>query len=430
MSYFSKKFLEGNAPEVDVRRDLHRHPETAFLEYRTASLVAETLDRMGYAVRTGAQVMEARAIADPPSEARAEEAVADALAAGGVARWIETMAGGLTAVVAERTFGPGPVLAFRFDMDALALVEARDAGHLPHRDGFASEAPERMHGCGHDGHVAIGLSLARVLAEVEGLRGTLRLIFQPAEEGGRGAVPIIEKGVLDDVDYLFVAHLGCFLGSGKLAPSAVGFLHSTKFEVTFRGTSSHAAMAPQDGRNALLAGATTALNMHAISRIAGEESFVNVGRMTAGTTFNIIADLCEIQMEVRAESDAGHGYLLERANAIVAAAAAMHGVEHDIRIVSQLNGNWNHPDAVAAVDRAARTLPEIEVVESWPIGGGDDASKMIRRVHDRGGKAAYFIIGSDITAPHHARNFDFDEASLPTGRRVFEAIAREILGAA
>jgi aminobenzoyl-glutamate utilization protein A len=287
-----------------------------------------------------------------------------------------------------------------------------------------------MHGCGHDGHVAIGLTVARALAQIQGFSGTLRLIFQPAEEGGRGAVPIIDAGMLDDVDFLFVAHLGCFLGSGRLAIDASGFVHSTKQRVTFHGTASHAAMAPQLGCNALLAGATAALNLHAISRVAGEETFVNVGKMTSGTTFNIIADQCELLLEVRAETGQGHHYMLARAAAVIAGAAQMHGVTHTTEVVAQLNGNHNHPDALAIIDRAARSLPDLEVLQSWPIGGGDDASKMIARVHERGGIGAYFIIGSDITAAHHAQNFDFDEASLVVGRQVFEAIAVQVLGKA
>ncbi|WP_196778406.1 amidohydrolase [Thalassorhabdomicrobium marinisediminis] len=419
-----------NTPEIAIRRDLHRYPETAFLEYRTASRVAETLDGLGYEVRTGEAVMNPASVSNPPSEEAAAEAVKRALSTGGIAHWIEQMHGGLTAVVAEKRFGDGPVLAFRFDMDALTLVETEATDHGPNQHGCASTDPERMHGCGHDGHVAIGLTLARTLAEMQGLGGTVRFIFQPAEEGGRGAVPIIDAGVLDDVDFLFVAHLGCFLGSGKVAPDASGFLHSTKFEVTFEGQASHAAMAPQEGRNALMAGATALLNLQGISRIAGEDSFVNVGKMSGGTTFNIIADHCEMAVEVRAETTAGHAYMLERAEAIIAGAAQLHAASHEMRIVSQLNGNWNHPDALAIIDRAARSLSDLEVVKSWPIGGGDDASKMIARVNERGGVAAYFLIGSDITAPHHAENFDFDEASLVSGRRVFEAIAQEILGKA
>lgn len=428
MSVFSKIFSVSNSPEIAIRRDLHKYPETAFLEYRTASLVAETLDDLGYAVRTGKQVMDASALVNPPSAEVEAEAVASALANGGVASWIERMRGGLTAVVGEKSFGPGPVLAFRFDMDALTLVEADASDHAPRAQGFASTDPERMHGCGHDGHVAIGLSVARALAETEALSGTLRFIFQPAEEGGRGAAPIIAAGLLDDVDYLFVAHLGCFLGSGKVAPDACDFLHSTKFEVEFRGRSSHAAMAPQDGRNALLAGASAATALHGITRIAGEETFVNVGKLMAGTTFNIIADTCEMLVEVRAQTAEGHAAMIKRAEAVINGAAQMQDVEHSTRIVSQLNGNTNHREALDIVGRAAGSLPGIEVVDSWPIGGGDDASKMIARVHERGGKAAYFLVGSDITAPHHAQEFDFDEASLTTARQVFENIARLVLG--
>lgn len=430
MAYVSAGFLGSNTPEIQIRRDLHRYPETAFQEYRTASRIAETLDALGYAVRVGAQVMRAASVVNPPLPQDAQAAIARAQLNGGLGRWMDQMQGGLTAVVAEKRFGPGPVLAFRFDMDALTLQETQAENHLPGNAGFASQDPQRMHGCGHDGHVAIGLSLAQSLAKMSGLSGTLRLIFQPAEEGGRGAVPIIDAGVLDDVDFLFVAHLGCFLGSGRLAANASGFLHSSKLRVGFHGTASHAAMAPQLGCNALLVGAAAALNLHAISRVAGEETFINVGRMTAGTTFNIIADQCELLLEVRAETAKGHRYMLDRAEAVIAGAAQMHGVTHEMEIVAQLNGNENHADALAIIDRAARSLPDLEVLESWPIGGGDDASKMIARVHERGGIGAYFIIGSDITAAHHAQNFDFDEASLATGRQVFEAIAVQVLGKA
>ncbi|MCB1401862.1 MAG: amidohydrolase [Rhodobacteraceae bacterium] len=430
MAYSSDHFTQSNAPEIAIRRDLHRYPETAFLEYRTASRIAESLEVIGYSVRTGREAMAPAAIVNPPSAEIESESKADALAHGGVARWIDQMAGGLTAVVAEKRFGDGPVLALRFDMDALALDETDRGGHAPHDGGFASVRPGRMHGCGHDGHVAIGFCVAAALAQAEGLAGTLRFIFQPAEEGGRGAQPIIDAGILDDVDHIFVAHLGCFLASGKVAASAIGFLWSSKIEVRFDGRPSHAAMAPQAGRNALLAGAAAASNLHAISRVAGEETFVNVGRMTAGTTFNIIPDRCDLMMEVRAESEAGHAYMMARAEEIVAASAAMQGVTSAMRVVSRLEGNHNSPEAVDTVARAVRTLPGIELVDSWPIGGGDDASKMIRRVQENGGTGAYFIIGSDIPAPHHAPDFDIDEGSLAIGRQVFEHIVREILGKA
>lgn len=427
MSYFSGEFPLGNAAEIAIRRDLHRFPETAFLEYRTASRIAESLESIGFDVRCGEEVMVASSITNAPDAAQEDNAKKDALANGGVARWIDRMTGGLTAVVAEKRFGGGPVLAFRFDMDALTLNELASSDHVPSLEGFSSQRDGRMHGCGHDGHIAIGLCVAAKLAQTDGLTGTLRFIFQPAEEGGRGARPIIDAGILDDVDHLFVAHLGCLLETGKLATSATGFLWSSKFEVALTGLASHAAMAPQDGRNALLAGATAALNLQGISRVAGEESFVNVGKMTAGTTFNIIPDRCEMLVEVRAETEAGHAFMWNRAKVIVSSAADMFDVSHDIRIVSRLEGNENSADAVDEVRRAAKSVAGLDVVDSWPIGGGDDASGMIRRVQERGGSGAYFIVGADITAAHHAQNFDFDEGSLAVGREIFERIACSIL---
>ena len=137
-----------------------------------------------------------------------------------------------------------------------------------------------MHACGHDGHTAIGLAVAERLANpAAGWSGTLKLIFQPAEEGGRGAKPMVAAGVVDDVDYLFAGHLGCNLPSGKLAARATGFLFSRKIDVVFLGRAAHAAMGPHEGRNALLAAAAAALGLHGIARHAQEQTHVNVGKL-------------------------------------------------------------------------------------------------------------------------------------------------------
>lgn len=219
-----------------------RRPETAFLEYRTASKIADTLHRLGYDVAVGPQVMDARAIIDPPSDSALRTARDAAIAQGGGVEWIERMPGGQTGVVATYRFGDGPVLAFRFDMDALPVFESDAPSHGPNLQSFSSEWDGRMHACGHDGHAAIGLACASRLLGLEGLSGTVKLIFQPAEEGGRGAAPMIATGVLDDVDYCFVAHLGCLLPSGKIATEATGFLNSTRRRVVFSGAGAHAAI--------------------------------------------------------------------------------------------------------------------------------------------------------------------------------------------
>ena len=411
---------------VARRRDLHRFPETGFLEYRTAALTAETLHGLVYTVRVGPEVMRADAIAGRPTAAQVQAAQDAARAAGAADQWIMRMPAGQTGVVADLARGDGPLVAFRFDMDALPVVETAAAEHAPNASGYASQRPGSMHACGHDGHTAIGLTLAARLAANPHWQGRIRLIFQPAEEGGRGAKPMVEAGVLDGVDWFFCGHLGCLLPTGKLAPTATGFLYSRKIDVTFTCRAAHAAMGPEQGRNALLAAATAALGLHAIARHASETTHVNVGRLVAGTGRNVIADRAEMLMEVRGESDAGLAYMVQRAEAVLAGAAAMQDVTVQLEVMGETIGAETSPAAAAIVARAGAGLAEI--VPEWSIGGGDDATFMMRAVQMQGGQAAYFILGSDLAAVHHASNFDIDEAALETGVRLFERITQILLG--
>ena len=425
----SPPFGLNDAGVVALRRDMHRFPETGFLEYRTASRAAARLQALGFTVKAGPEVMRAEAMLGAPSAAATEDARRQAVLDGGVPGWIDRMPGGQTGVVAELGRGNGPVLAFRFDMDALPVNETGLGGHAPNAAGFRSVRPGSMHACGHDGHVAIGLAVAERLANAAaGWRGTLRLIFQPAEEGGRGAWPMAAAGVVDDVDHLFVAHLGCLLPSGQVAAEATGFLFSNKIDAVFSGVAAHAAMGPEEGRNALLAGATAALNLYAISRHAQGATRVNVGQMSAGSGRNIIADRCEMKLEVRGATADTLAFMDRRAREVLEGAATMHGVTLETRVVGRSAGIVQSPGAVAAVAAAAAALPGITVVPAWPIGGGDDATFLMQRVIDRGGEAAYFLIGSDLPAVHHAVDFDIDEASLDTGVRIFTGLAERILG--
>ena len=425
-------FGANDASVVAMRRDLHAFPELGFLEYRTAALAADRLQRLGYAVKAGPEVMRAAAMAGAPSAATVAEAQRAALAAGAPAEWVARMPGGQTGVVAELTRGSGPVVAFRFDMDALPVAETDGEGHRPNEAGYRSGRAGLMHACGHDGHTAIGLAVAERLANpASGWQGTLRLIFQPAEEGGRGAKPMVEAGVLDDVDFFFAGHLGCKLPSGQLAAEATGFLYSRKIDVTFRGKAAHAAMGPQEGRNALLAAATAALGLHAISRHADEVTHVNVGKLVAGTGRNIIADVAEMLIEVRGQTAVSLEYMAGRAMQVLEGAAAMQGVTVATTIAGETVGAVASPAAAAIVAEAGGAVEGIsKVVPGWPIGGGDDATFMMRRVQEQGGEASYFILGSDLPAVHHASDFDIDEQSLDQGVRLFERIAARVLGPA
>lgn len=132
-------------------------------------------------------------------------------------------------------------MAFRVDMDALDLSEEQDVSHRPYRDGFASCNAGMMHACGHDGHTAIGLGLAHTLKQFEsGLHGVIKLIFQPAEEGTRGARAMVDAGVVDDVDYFTAVHIGTGVPAGTVVCGSDNFMATTKFDAHFTGIAAHA----------------------------------------------------------------------------------------------------------------------------------------------------------------------------------------------
>lgn len=204
-------FINQLAPKMtEWRRDFHLHAESGWLEFRTASKVAEVLDGLGYQLALGRDVIDADSRMGLPDEETLAQAFQRARAQGAPERWLPAFEGGFAGVVATLDTGrPGPTLAFRVDMDALDLNEQHDDSHRPHRDRFASCNDGMMHACGHDGHTAIGLGLAHVLKEYAAqLNGTMVLIFQPAEEGTRGARAMVAAGVLDEVDYFTAIHIG------------------------------------------------------------------------------------------------------------------------------------------------------------------------------------------------------------------------------
>ena len=181
----------------------------------------------------------------PASEIAA--ARAEALRDGADPVWVARFGDGLTGVVGTYDTGrPGPTVAFRVDLDALPVHESTESTHLPAREHFTSTRPGRMHACGHDGHAAIGLGLARVLpALLKNGRGKIKLIFQPAEEGCRGAKSMVAAGVLSDVDYYFATHLGISLTeTGAVACGTDHILATTKLDATFHGVAAHAGVDP------------------------------------------------------------------------------------------------------------------------------------------------------------------------------------------
>lgn len=416
---------------IERRRDFHRYAEAAWTEFRTAAKVAGVLTELGYEVKVGDEVMAAASMMGVPGPAELERHAERAVAQGADPAWVARMKGGKTGVVATLRFAkPGPTVALRFDMDANDAVEAEEAGHRPYAEGFSSVNKGAMHACGHDGHTAAGLAVAEVLAALKDeLAGTLKLIFQPAEEGVRGAKAMMDKGVVDDVDVIVGMHLGINLRkTGQMACNTVGFLATTKLDATFTGVPAHAGAAPETGRNALLAAATAAVNLHAISRHSEGASRVNVGVLQAGTGRNVIPANAVLKLETRGTTSAINEYVYTEAVRIVEGAAAMYGVQLALAEMGGAAGCESDPALVARVREVAeRSGLFAEILPCGNIGGSEDCTYLMERVQQRGGLAAYVMVGTALAAGHHDFRFDIDEEALPLAAGLMACLAADTL---
>ncbi|MDS7876843.1 M20 family metallo-hydrolase [Klebsiella pasteurii] len=407
-------FINQLAPKMtEWRRDFHLHAESGWLEFRTASKVAEILDDLGYQLALGRDVIDADSRMGLPDEETLRQAFQRARAQGAPERWLPAFEGGFAGVVATLDTGrPGPTLAFRVDMDALDLNELHDDCHRPHRDRFASCNDGMMHACGHDGHTAIGLGLAHVLKEYAAqLNGTIKLIFQPAEEGTRGARAMVAAGVLDDVDYFTAIHIGTGVPSGTVVCGGDNFMATTKFDVLFSGVAAHAGGKPEDGRNALLAAAQAALALHAIAPHSAGASRVNVGVMQAGTGRNVIPSSARLKVETRGETDVINQYVFERAKQAIAGAATMYEARYQLQLMGAATSSAPSPAWVDYLRQQTAQVPGVKqaVDRIAAPAGSEDATLMMARVQERGGLASYMIFGTELSAGHHNEKFDFDE---------------------
>ena len=195
---------------IAMRRDFHMYPEPGWLEYRSAAKVADKLISLGYDVALGADVLDLESRMGLPSDEVMKAAMERAIKEGANPALVEKMGYGKTAIVATMKFSEdGPVVAFRADMDSNDVIESEDDSHVPTKGGFRSHHDKAMHACGHDTHMTMGLGLAEYVAtHKDDFKGTIKLIFQPAEEGVRGAKAMAEAGVVDDVDLMFGMHIG------------------------------------------------------------------------------------------------------------------------------------------------------------------------------------------------------------------------------
>lgn len=410
------------AAVIALRRDLHRYAEPGWTEFRTAAKAAQTLREAGFDVATGRQVLVADR-AGLPSADVLEAELRRAVEQGADPETVHEFAGGYTGVVGTlRGRDGGPTVALRFEMDANAGLEASDPAHRPAREGFASVNAGAVHNCGHDAHTAIGLVVARRLGEIARyVRGEIRLIFQPAEEGLRGGRAMAAAGVVNGVDFFLGCHIGVqACATGEIIAGYRRILASHKFDVVFLGRNAHAGLSPHEGRNALLAAAVAAQNLAAISRHGEGDTRVNVGTLNAGESRNAVPAQAILRGEVRADSSAVLNFMMRRATAVLEAAAAMYEVDVSIDYVGGAQGGASDDDLAGVVHEVAAELPDVvSVTRAADFSASDDVSEFMAKVQEGGGRAVYFGVGSELAGLHHTPTFDIDESALATAVDVF-----------
>src|SRR5713101_4231270 len=375
---------------VALRRDFHRHPELSFQEHRTAQIIAERLHAAGLEVRTGL--------------------------------------GGTTAVVGLlHGDKPGRTIAWRADIDALPLTELLEAP-------FASGTPGVMHACGHDGHTAIAITMADILAARRAeMPGTAVFLFQPAEEVFGGAKPMIESGVLDNprVAEVYGLHLTTQTPVGHVAIRPGPSMASADvFTVEVRGTGGHGAM-PHLSIDPITAAANILLGMQTLVARevpAQDTAVLTVGQIVSGTTGNIIPDRAIMRGTIRAFEQSVRDHLVSRLGAFAADIAKAYRAQ----AITRFDGGScpavvNHAKETEFVRACAVDEVGVEAVtDGRVVMASDDMSLFLR---ERPG--CYFRVGigsaTGAARPHHAPEFEMNEAGLPVALRVGLAVMRAAL---
>ncbi len=462
------------------RREFHSYPEIRWTEFWTSTRIVEILKDLGFEVLYGKKLYDLLMDSEPsvlqlrkyvPDEDVMNDAYSKAIERLEGESRIAPMQGGLTGVVAwiegkkvydgkvmvlgggrgendgkgagEGAGGDGAsggdaggkgevtkeedgeegngarknpsTFGFRVDIDGLPLMESAGSDHSPTDAGFSS-SNGNMHACGHDGHIAIGLGLAKMISEnIDELYGKYYLLFQPGEEGGMGGEVFSHLPFMKEIDHFATVHLG-LMGGRKLS-CGLSFMDANAHSVEFLGRSTHSAVAPNEGRNALLAACTAVTQLYAIPRHGEGASRVNVGEFHSDNAMNIISDKTTFTYQTRGESPEIADHMDQQAKRILRSAAQMFDVEVTIREEGKYISAPNDPILRKAVKDAGIKLGihEQAILDEFRLPGSEDAPYLMKKVQENGGEAVFIGLGCDTRGGHHNPLFELDEDLLHWG---------------
>lgn len=383
MSQLFNKLDELYEEIVDIRRYLHEYPELSFEEVETAKYIADFHEKLGHEVRTN-------------------------VGGNGVLAFLK---GGK----------PGPTIALRADFDALPIQEQTDVSYKSKNEGV-------MHACGHDGHTASLLGLAKALNSMQqDIEGTIVFLHQHAEElPPGGAIAMIEDGCLDGVDVIFGTHLQAQMQLGEIGYRS-GPLQAApdRFDIKILGKGGHGA-SPHDTKDSIVIGGQLINNLQQIvsRRIDPLESaVVSVCSFVAKNPYNVIADTAEMVGTVRTFKEDIRNFIEEEIDRVIKGTCLVSGADYDYTYTRGYPTTVNHEEETNFVASLASSVPGVEhVIETEPIMGGEDFSYYLQNI-----KGTFFFTGArspenEDAFPHHHPKFDIDERAL--------LIAAKVLGAA
>ncbi|MGM0921979.1 MAG: amidohydrolase [Bacillota bacterium] len=365
---------------VEIRRYLHMHPEVSFQEFKTAAYIAEFYHKLGIEARTGV--------------------------------------GGNGVVAVIKGDLPGKTIALRADFDALPIGDEKD---VPYK----STVPGVAHACGHDGHTAALLILAKILHKhSSSLEGSVVFIHQHAEEyAPGGAVSMIEDGCLDGVDVIFGTHLWAGEPTGKIQYRVGPIMAAAdRFQIMINGKGGHGAQ-PHKTKDAVVIGSQLVLNLQQIvSRKVDpvHSAVVSVGSFVAENPFNVIADSAVLIGTVRTFEDEVRTLIEEEIERVVKASCALYDADYEYHFERGYPAVVNHREETELLANLASKVPGVQIVEESPMQmGGEDFAYYLQHV-----KGTFFFTGakptySETAYPHHHPKFDIDEKAMLIAAKTF-----------